>query len=65
MTEFYSKLQLQGRHSSQEPWGIYNTLLIDNTDEKGLKKANKQIDQLKSGWHENYDPLIEFRVVKL
>lgn len=62
---FYNKLQLQGRRNASEPWGIYNTVPVDNLDDKGVKKAKAEIERQRNNWLGNYDPTIEFRVVKL
>jgi hypothetical protein len=67
--EVVTKLQLQGRTNSSQPWGIYNTVPLghepDENEGKALRRAKAEIARLKANWHDNYDQTIEFRVIEL
>jgi hypothetical protein len=69
MEKIITHLQLQARKSSDEPWGILNTVpvphLPDISENKAYKQAKATIIHLQSQWHENYDPLMQFRIVEL
>lgn len=69
MEKTITHLQLQARKSSDEPWGILNTVLIPHLPGKHegtcRDKAHEEIDALRNRWHENYDPTLQFRVVEL
>jgi len=69
MEKIVTHLQLQARKENVEPWGILNTVpvphLPDITENKAYKQAKAEIEGLRNRWHENYDPLLQFRVVEL